>query len=104
MIMTAQRLEKHGFCDSLSREVISIKEKLGELVGELEGSHDENLEPYVRHLHEMINFIDWKIEIFSKVCPVDWKSLDVNVESTVSVPPIESSKEKDLPAGGYVGG
>ncbi len=102
--MTAKRIERHDFCDSLSSEVISIKEKLGELVTKLEGSHDEKLEPYLRHLYEMISFIDWKIEIFSKVCPVDWKSLDMNVESTVSVPPIEGSKEKDLPAGGYVGG
>lgn len=102
--MTAQNSEKHSFCESLSREVISIKEKLGELVTDLEGSNEKNLEPYLRHLHEMINFIDWKIEIFSKVCPVDWHSLDMNVESTVSVPPVETSREQDLPAGGYVGG
>jgi hypothetical protein len=102
--MTAQKIEKHNFCDSLSREVINIKVKLGELVTKLEETHDKNLEPYLRHLHEMINFIDWKIEIFSKVCPVDWKTLDINVQSTVSVPPIETSKEEDLPAGGFVGG
>jgi hypothetical protein len=102
--MTAQRLEKHNFCDSLSSEVISIKEKLGELVTKLEESHDKSLEPYLRHLHEMINFIDWKVEIFSKVCPTDWSKLDLNVQGTVSVPPVDTGKEKDLPAGGYVGG
>jgi hypothetical protein len=104
--MTAQRIEKHSVCDSLCKEMVGIKSRLGELISSIEesGELEKNLQGYVRHLHELIHFIDWKIEIFSKVCPVDWKTLDMNVQSTVSVPPLETSREEDLQPGGNVGG
>jgi hypothetical protein len=59
---------------------------------------------HIRPLHETIGFIDWKLEIFSKVSPFDWSKYVEGIESTVSVPPEGPFNEGDQPAGGYLGG
>jgi hypothetical protein len=70
----------------------------------MEGKDKGALRSHVRHLNELIQTIDWKLEIFSKECPVDWSKFGKTSESTTSVPTLESMKEKDFPSGGYAGG
>ncbi|UCD36322.1 MAG: hypothetical protein JSU90_05695 [Nitrospiraceae bacterium] len=105
--MAARKLDIKNYCDTLYGELFGIKTKLNEFVTMIEyteGKERQTLGSYSRHLQELISFIDWKLEIFNKVCPVDWNRFTHDVESTVSVPPMEGREESDLPAGGYVGG
>jgi hypothetical protein len=62
------------------------------------------LNSHVKHLNDLIQTIDWKLEIFSKECPVDWSNFGKKSESTASVPLSESWKESDFPSGGFAGG
>jgi hypothetical protein len=106
MTMTAKRIDIKDYCDSLYTELFDIKLRLGEFlstIDQIEGKKSGVLSSYGRHLHELISFIDWKLQIFNKVCPVDWSKFSHDVEGTVSVPPVESLKV-DETAGGYVGG
>jgi hypothetical protein len=105
--MTAQKLDIKDYSDSLYTELFDMKVRLSEFLStieQVEGGKGGVLSPYAKHLSEMISFIDWKLEIFNKVSPVEWNRFTHDVESTVSVPPVGHLKEKDQPAGGYVGG
>lgn len=104
--MTAKRIDIKDYCDSLYTELFDMKSRLGEFVStidQIEGKKSGVLSSYGKHLHELISFIDWKLQIFNKVCPVNWSKFSHDVESTVSVPPAGDLKE-DEPAGGFVGG
>jgi hypothetical protein len=70
----------------------------------MEGKEKTVLCSHTKHLNELIKNIEWKMEIFSKECPIDWKSFGEKGESVTSVPTSESLKEKDFPSGGYAGG
>jgi hypothetical protein len=105
--MAAKQIDIKDYCDSLYTELFGMKSKLGEyvtMIEQMEESKKTLLNPSIRHMDEIINFLDWKIEIFSKVCPVDMSKFVKDVESAVSVPPVETMKESKLPAGGYLGG
>ena len=105
--MAAKRDDKNEYCDCLYSELSSIKDNLGSFVDQIEfmdGKGENLFCSHVKHLNELISNIDWKMEIFSKQCPVDWKNFGKESESSVSVPTLESLKEKDFPSGGYAGG
>lgn len=102
--MTARKADTHSICTSLYQEMRETNRKLDEFISTIEHSEGKTrttLNPYLRHLYELKGFIDWKLEIFSKVCPVDWGKEVENIQSTVSV---KASDETDFPAGGYIGG
>lgn len=93
-----------GYCDSLYTELNDIKNKLIGFKGRIEGMTGKErdvLASHIKHIDELIESVEWKMEIFSKSCPVDWSKFGKEAESTVSVP---SSEGKDMPAGGYAGG
>jgi len=105
--MATRKMNTKNYCDSLYSELFGMKTRLAEFVTEIEhmDTRDRSLlNHFVRHLNEIINTIDWKLEIFTKVCPVEWSRYVKEVESTVSVPSESSLKESEMPAGGYVGG
>jgi hypothetical protein len=86
--------------------MFDMKKRLGNyvtMIEQTEGKDTLILNQYSRHLDELISFIDWKLEIFNKVCPVDWSKFTEGIESTVSVPPVGPMQEKDQ-LGGYMGG
>ncbi len=104
--MATRTLDIKDYCDSLYKELFDMKSRLGEfvtMIEKAEGREKNVLHPYIRHLDELMSFIDWKMEIFNKICPVDWSKFTKGVESTVSVPEV-NPKETELTAGGYVGG
>jgi hypothetical protein len=70
----------------------------------MEGKEKGVLHSHTRHLKELIQTIDWKLEIFSRECPVDWSKFGKESEVSTSVPLSESLKEKDFPSGGFAGG
>ena len=102
--MTARKVDTHSICDSLYHELLGTKSKLDNFISSIEhteGKTRKTLKPYLGHLHEMKDYIEWKMEIFSKVCPVDWRKYDAGFESTASV---KIEEKRDFIAGGYVGG
>ncbi|MBI4682391.1 MAG: hypothetical protein HY757_04735 [Nitrospirae bacterium] len=102
--MAAKHVDIKGYCDSLYEELSDMKNRLIGLKGQLEVMERKDktvLSPHVRHLDELIQSIDWKLEIFAKSCPVDWGKFGEKSETTASVP----TRERDLPSGGgYAGG
>jgi hypothetical protein len=102
-MMAVKHIDIKGYCDTLYMELSGMKTTLTELVNEIEhmeGKDKTVLISHKRHLDELIKTVEWKMEIFSKSCPIDWSKFGVEVDSTVSVP----STESDIPAGGYAGG
>ena len=105
--MAAKHDDKNEYCDCLYSELSSIKDNLGSFVDQVEmmdGKDKSQFCSHVKHLNELIGNIDWKMEIFSKKCPVDWNKFGKESEGRVSVPLSDSLKEKDFPSGGYAGG
>lgn len=105
--MATRHSDINGYCDCLYSELSRIKDNLGGFVTQIdlmEGKEKGVLYSHVKHLNELIQAIDWKLEIFSKECPVDWSKFGKEVEGTASVPFSESLKETDFPSGGYAGG
>lgn len=104
--MATRNIDIKTYCDSLYSELFNMKMRIVEFVTQIEhmeGKEKFMVNPFVRHLNDLINTIDWKLEIFTKACPVDWSKYVEDVESTVSVS-TERMRETDQPAGGYVGG
>jgi hypothetical protein len=102
-IMAVKHVDIKGYCDSLYGELSDMKNRLIGLRGRIEGMEGKNrsvLDPHVRHLDELIQSIDWKLEIFAKSCPVDWNKFGLKSETTASVP----TTEGEMPAAGYGGG
>ncbi len=95
-----------GYCDSMYGELSGMKSRLLGLVQEIElmsGPEKETLKSHIPHLREIVNFIDWKLEILTKVCPFDWTGYAVDVERIASVR-VPDLPEKEPIAGGYIGG
>jgi len=56
-----------------------------------------------RHLLELSEYIDWKLQVLEKGTGFDWKEAGTIVESDVSVRIPEKSSGPDI-SGGYLGG
>ena len=104
MASVMNRKESKGFCDDVYTQLIDMKEKVLKLkdrsvagipVSDIDGGK------FSRHLTELADAIDWKLQILSHVCPYDWKGSMEYTENTASVGPVE--KIEDF-SPGYVGG
>ncbi len=106
MVM-AKHNDINNYCDCLYSELSGMKDNLRGFLTQIDlmsGKEKGVLSSHVKHLNELIQSIDWKLEIFSKECPVDWSKLGKESESTTSVPSSEMLKNTDFPSGGYAGG
>ncbi len=95
-----------AFCDDVYGELEGIRLKILTMKEELEFTYGKDSEPfrhYERHLTELADQIEWKLQILSHACPYDWKGSMEKVESVVSVQPPDVSASSDL-ADGYIGG
>ncbi len=104
--MAARKIDIKDYSESLYIELFDMKSRLREFITtleQMEGEEKNVLNPHIRHLNEMISFIDWKLEIFNKVYPVNMGRFAQDIDSTVSVPPVEL-EEGDQPAAGDIGG
>lgn len=88
-----ERVDIGSYCKALYDELEDIRTRLCTLTEGVEALGSSGL-MIRRHIDELVNAIDWKMEIFSKVCPVPGFE-----ESHPSVIPTE---EEFTP--GYVGG
>ncbi len=101
--MAVKHVDIKGYCDSLYGELYDIKNRLTGLRGQVEAMEGKDrtvLASHVRHLDELIESINWKLEIFAKSCPVDWSKFRERSETTASV----LTTESDMPGAGYAGG
>ncbi len=99
---------KKSYCDDVYTELSGMKDrimKMQESLAERYGEQKGFVEQYQRHLCELADQIDWKIQILSHACPYDWKGSSESEyeENAVSVGPAEPMPGPDF-AGGYLGG
>lgn len=98
----------NSYCDSVNNELSEMKEGihiLREGARRTYGAESEQFLTYDRHLSELADMIDWKLQLLMKACPFDWKGAvtEADIESVVSVGPSDKFPETDF-SGGYVGG
>ncbi len=97
--------ESNGFCDEVYAELAGMKEKIIKLrdrsAAKSPGTDiDGGL--FRRHLGELADQIDWKLQILSHSCSVDWKG-SMDYEETAQVNTMEKSEDVDF-SPGYIGG
>jgi len=106
---TAIELKEKVYFEEVYTALEGMKMKLYVLREELAktyGKDSKMLRDHDRHLIEMAEYIDWKLQVLEKGTSFDWKTArgnKTNVESDVSVRPPENSIGLDF-SGGYLGG
>ena len=106
---TAKEIKEKAYGEEVYKVLEGIKMRLYILREELArtyGKDSRMLMDHDRHLIEMAEYIDWKIQVLEKGTSFDWKIAKgnkVEVESDVSVLPPETRTGPDF-SGGYVGG
>lgn len=97
--------ESKGFCDEVYSQLADMKEKILKLRDRsAAASSGKELAGgmFGRHLGELADQIDWKLQILAHSCPLDWKgSADFAEEAQVNA----TEKFGDIEfSPGYVGG
>jgi hypothetical protein len=95
----------NDYCDAVNNELASMKTRLHELSEKVKGTYgpdNELARTHGRHLCELADMIEWKLQILMKSCPFEWTGADKDIES-VSVGPAEKFEGPDF-SGGYIGG
>ncbi len=95
----------NDYCDAVNNELASMKQRLHELGEDVKrtyGADNELALTHGKHLCELADMIEWKLQILMKACPFEWKGADRDIES-VSVGPAEATTGPDF-SGGYIGG
>ncbi len=94
-----------GICDEMYTELEGMKERIEALTDKLARTYkaeDKLSELYRRHLHELTDQIEWKLQILSHACSYDWQGSNEYDENTVAAGPA-APFETDF-SGGYFGG
>lgn len=106
---TANELKEKAYFEDVYKELESIKMKLYVLREELSrtyGKDNPMLIAHDRHLVEMAEYVDWKLQILEKGTSFDWKAAKGNrqeIQSTVSVRLSEDVIGPEI-SSGYLGG
>jgi len=97
--------ESKVFCDEVYTQLTDMKEKIMRLQKQSAAkSPGKDIEGglFSRHLCELADQIDWKLQILSHSCPVDWKGA-TDYEETAQVDVAVESGDLEF-SPGYVGG
>ena len=103
---TAKEGKKKEYCDEVLGELAYMIQNIKDLreQGALAyGTDSEVFRAHDRHLGDLEEYIDWKLQILTTACPFEWNGLGEAVESTVSVRQPEVALAADV-SGGYMGG
>jgi hypothetical protein len=103
---TVKDIKKNEYCDEVLGELaymIQTVHDLREMLGTTYGKESKLFQEHDRHLIDLAEFLDWKLQILTTSCPFEWKGLGPDVESIVSVGPAETIPGRDF-SGGYLGG
>jgi len=105
---TAMEMKEKAYFEDVEKELEGIKMKIYLLREELARTYGKDSPVLItqdRHLVELAEYVDWKLQVLEKGSAFDWKTAKgsrKNVESDVSVQPPEVTGP-DF-AGGYLGG
>jgi len=97
---------RSGYCDEVYTTLADMKDRIIELQDSLActyGAQDDVFKKYDRHLSDLADQIEWKLQILSHACSYDWKGSDDFEENTVSVGPEGTAADTEF-SGGYLGG
>jgi len=105
--MATVKNTKKSYCDDVFTELSGIKDRIMVMRDKLAvtySAESDIFKLYDRHICELADQIDWKLQILSHACPYDWKgSSEAEYdENTASVGPADTTVT-DM-AGGYLGG
>ncbi len=103
--MATMKDMKKNYCDDVFTELSGIKDRIMKLQDNLKNTYDlkdDMTAKIERHLCELADQIDWKLQILSHACPYDWKGSTDYEENIVSVGPADV-QPVDF-SGGYIGG
>jgi hypothetical protein len=103
---TVKDIKKNEYCDEVLGELaymIQTVHDLRAMLGTTYGKESRLFQEHDRHLVDLAEYLDWKLQILTTSCPFEWKGLGPDVESIVSVGPAETIPGRDF-SGGYVGG
>jgi hypothetical protein len=104
-VLEIKKTTVKSVCDDVFVELETMRMKILMMNDELAmtyGDDEEPLRMFKRHLTELADQIEWKLQILSHACPYDWKGSRETVENIVSVQP-ESVEGSDF-SSGYLGG
>ncbi len=96
---------KNNLCDDVYSGLSDMKEKLVVLRNDLARTYGGEMNVFGlfdRHLRELVDQVDWKLQILSHACPYEWTGSAEYEENTVSVGPADKTLS-DF-SGGYLGG
>jgi hypothetical protein len=106
---TAMELKEKAYFEDVDRELEGIKRRIYLLREELArtyGRDNPMLMAQDRHLIELMEYVDWKLQVLEKGTSFDWKTSrgsGTDIESEVSVREPENVTGPDF-SGGYLGG
>lgn len=106
---TANELKEKTYFEDVYKELEGIKMRIFILREELSRTYGKDspmLLAHDRHLVEMAEYVDWKLQVLEKGTSFDWKTAKGNkkdIQSDVSVQPPENITGPDF-SGGYLGG
>jgi hypothetical protein len=106
---TAMEQKQKSYFEDVDRELEGIKMRIYLLREELArtyGKNDPMLIAQDRHLVELVEYVDWKLQVLEKGTSFDWKTsrgIRNEIQSDVSVGETESGTGPDI-SGGYLGG
>lgn len=106
MATALNNMKTKAFCDEVYAELAGMKKRLADMRARLEAAYGVDTDIYDkfdRHLCELADQIEWKLQILSHACPFDWKGSVEYGESIVSVGQPETASGPDF-SGGYIGG
>jgi hypothetical protein len=94
----------NAYCDEAYVELLNMKRKLMDLQNRTRviGPESGVVKTFRRHLSEMTDEIDWKLQILAHSCPYNWEG-SADFEDLVQVS-AERSPDSDEFSGGYLGG
>jgi len=94
------------YCDDVYQELTFIKNQIAALkdtARQALGTGSEMFKIQDRHLTELVEYVDWKLQLLTKACPFEWKATDEDIDYDVSVQDARPGIGPDF-SGGYVGG
>ncbi len=104
---TAKEIKEKIYFEEVYRVLEGAKMKvnmLREELGKTYGKDSRMLLEHDRHLLEIAEYIDWKIQVLEKGTSFDWRATKgTDVEGDVSVLPPQNIAEQNI-SGGYLGG
>ena len=103
---TVKDIKKDEYCDEVLSELAYMIQNIKDLREEgavAYGRESEVFRSHDRHLRDLEEYLDWKLQILTTACPFEWKGLGDGVEHEVSVRQPDPTVREGV-SGGYLGG